>query len=56
MAKQEACDILVMETEIFAYKTGLEFSLDGSFVPLIVKSNCLEEMHSLTNLGPNPLT
>lgn len=60
MAKQEACDRHLghgkLETEIFAFKTGLEFALDCSFVPLIGKSNCLEKMHPLTNLGANPLT
>ncbi|XP_062008598.1 uncharacterized protein LOC133725379 [Rosa rugosa] len=49
VAKQEACDISVLATELFAIKTGLEFALDCSFFPLIVESDCLEVV-SLVNM------
>ena len=32
VAKQEACDISVLATELFALKTGQEFALDGFFI------------------------
>lgn len=45
IAKQEAYDISVLVIELCVLKTFLEFSLDDSFYPLIVKSDCLEAVN-----------
>ena len=38
-------NIFVLAIEPCALKTGLEFALDDSFYPLIVESDCLEEVN-----------
>lgn len=43
VAKQEACDISVLATDLFTLKTCPKFALDCYVFPLIVESDCLED-------------
>lgn len=46
VAKQEACDISVLATNLFTLKTSPEFALDCSVFPLIVELDCLEDVRA----------
>lgn len=39
---EEACDMSVLEIQLFVLEMGLQFVLGCSLIPLIVESNCLE--------------